>query len=112
MLIKCNECGHKVSDKADTCPNCNAKVTKVLNGFEYFFKNIIGFTIGYWGITTVLLMLFAKSSHNTIYYHIFGLNLDVTSMLVIALPLALVTVVLLAIKQHKKYKELKAKYGN
>lgn len=27
-LIKCKECGHDVSDKADACPNCGAKVQK------------------------------------------------------------------------------------
>lgn len=26
-LIKCKECGHDVSNKAETCPNCGAKVT-------------------------------------------------------------------------------------
>ena len=26
MLIKCNECGKEVSDKANTCPNCGAPV--------------------------------------------------------------------------------------
>ena len=25
-LIKCTECGHEVSDKAQTCPNCGAPV--------------------------------------------------------------------------------------
>jgi RNA polymerase subunit RPABC4/transcription elongation factor Spt4 len=27
-LSKCNECGHKVSKKAETCPSCGAKVKK------------------------------------------------------------------------------------
>ena len=27
-LIKCKECGHEVSDKADKCPNCGAPVPK------------------------------------------------------------------------------------
>lgn len=26
MLIKCNECGKEVSDKANTCPNCGAPI--------------------------------------------------------------------------------------
>lgn len=25
-LIKCNECGHKVSDRAKTCPNCGVEI--------------------------------------------------------------------------------------
>lgn len=28
MLIKCKECGKKISDKAITCPNCGAPVGK------------------------------------------------------------------------------------
>ena len=27
-LIKCNECGKEVSDKANTCPNCGAPITE------------------------------------------------------------------------------------
>ena len=29
MLIKCNECGKEVSDKANTCPNCGAPVQTI-----------------------------------------------------------------------------------
>lgn len=25
-LIKCNECGHEVSDKAQNCPNCGCPI--------------------------------------------------------------------------------------
>lgn len=28
-LIKCNECGHEVSDKASACPNCGCPIEKV-----------------------------------------------------------------------------------
>ena len=27
-LIKCNECGHEVSDKASVCPNCGCPLVK------------------------------------------------------------------------------------
>ncbi|MCF7943853.1 MAG: zinc ribbon domain-containing protein [Spirochaetia bacterium] len=27
MLIECSECGHQISDKATTCPNCGAPVS-------------------------------------------------------------------------------------
>lgn len=30
MLIKCTECGHKVSDKADKCPECGCPVGEIL----------------------------------------------------------------------------------
>lgn len=26
-MIKCQECGHEISDKAKTCPNCGAKLS-------------------------------------------------------------------------------------
>lgn len=29
-LKNCKECGYQVSDKADNCPKCGAKVKKVL----------------------------------------------------------------------------------
>lgn len=29
-LIKCNECGHEVSDKASACPNCGCPIEKTL----------------------------------------------------------------------------------
>ena len=29
-LIKCKECGHEVSDKASTCPNCGCPIEKGL----------------------------------------------------------------------------------
>jgi len=28
-LIKCNECGHEVSDKAQTCPKCGAPINQI-----------------------------------------------------------------------------------
>lgn len=30
MLIECTECGHKVSDKADKCPECGCPVREIL----------------------------------------------------------------------------------
>ena len=30
MLIKCTECGHKVSDKADKCPECGCPMKEIL----------------------------------------------------------------------------------
>lgn len=29
-LIKCNECGHEVSDKASVCPNCGCPIERIL----------------------------------------------------------------------------------
>ena len=30
MLIKCTECGHDVSDKAEKCPNCGCPVSEII----------------------------------------------------------------------------------
>lgn len=30
-LIKCSECGHKISDQAKTCPKCGKRVTNVMS---------------------------------------------------------------------------------
>lgn len=64
MLMKCTECGHDVSDKADKCPNCGCPVSEIIkclqdlegsntnsiddnnfeseNGGNYIFCNING----------------------------------------------------------------------
>lgn len=58
-LIKCKECGHEVSDKATTCPNCGCpmKVVESENGFspKKLFKVVIPVLlvaliggVGYW----------------------------------------------------------------
>ena len=42
MLIKCNECGKEISDKATSCPNCGApvKIEKNAEEIENFSKNL------------------------------------------------------------------------
>ena len=43
MLIKCTECGHDVSDKAKSCPNCGCPVSEILQVPEKgIFCNING----------------------------------------------------------------------
>ncbi len=43
MLIKCTECGHDVSDKAESCPNCGCPVSEILQVPEKgIFCNING----------------------------------------------------------------------
>jgi hypothetical protein len=54
-LIKCNECGNDVSDKAPACPKCGAPVEKVLpnqgssatGGFQQHFSTIPPVNSGY-----------------------------------------------------------------
>jgi hypothetical protein len=114
MLIKCNECGHQVSNKADTCPNCNAKIPQVLNGYQYFFKYIVGYFILYWGTTSILLMIFGENPSYTSVYYIFGLKLSILNdyFILTNLSLGFLTTLLLAIKQHKKYQFSKVENGN
>ena len=47
MLIKCNECGKEVSDKANTCPNCGApiKEDEIKKGQQTFVKRLIAAVI-------------------------------------------------------------------
>jgi zinc-ribbon domain len=40
-LIKCRECGHEISKKAKTCPNCGGKVKKT----GFFLKLLIAFGV-------------------------------------------------------------------
>ena len=43
MLIKCTECGHDVSDKAESCPNCGCPVSEILQVLKKgIFCNING----------------------------------------------------------------------
>lgn len=43
MLIKCTECGHDVSDKAESCPNCGCPVSEILQvSKKNIFCNING----------------------------------------------------------------------
>jgi hypothetical protein len=113
MLINCKECGHQVSDKADTCPNCNAKVTKVLNGYQYFFRYVFGFSLFFWIFMSMFIALFGTKSGVDNYY-ISGLKLNMwnDNFILINLGIGILITVLLAIKQHKKYQSLKAEYGN
>ena len=30
MLISCKECNHKISDKANTCPNCGYPLRRII----------------------------------------------------------------------------------
>ena len=39
-LIKCKECGHEVSKKADKCPNCGAPIKKQTSGCAMLFAII------------------------------------------------------------------------
>ncbi len=48
MLIKCPECGHEVSDKAETCPHC---------GIAIAGKKKSGSTRTLWVILTIVLVL-------------------------------------------------------
>ena len=41
-LIKCKECGHEVSKKADKCPNCGAPIKKQTSGCAMLFAIISG----------------------------------------------------------------------
>ncbi len=109
MLIKCNECGHQVSDKADTCPNCNTKVTKVLNGFEYFFKIILGAYFVCWLIGVAFLEYFGIQGATFDYILI---NNTKIGSIEIGVFLSLILSVFLSFREHKKYKSFKAKYGN
>lgn len=52
-LIKCPECGHSVSDKAKTCPNCGVRIKK---------KSYA------WLIFTVALLIIIAGSLSYIYY--------------------------------------------
>ncbi|RXJ68658.1 hypothetical protein CRV08_07505 [Halarcobacter ebronensis] len=92
----------------------NNKETKILNGYQYFFKSIFGFIIGYWAIIAILLMIFGENPSYTSVYYIFGLKLSILNDYVVltSLFLGFLTTLLLAIKQHKKYQSLKAKNGN
>jgi len=38
-MIKCTECGHMVSDKANTCPECGCPVSEILK--EIHKKSIL-----------------------------------------------------------------------
>ena len=41
-LIKCKECGHEVSKKADKCPNCGAPIKKKTSGCAWMFLIFFG----------------------------------------------------------------------
>ena len=41
-LIKCNECGKEISDKAKTCPNCGAQIQLNELKQEVSWKSAIG----------------------------------------------------------------------
>ena len=41
-LINCKECGHEVSKKAETCPNCGAPIKKQTSGCATLFAIICG----------------------------------------------------------------------
>ncbi|WP_044418996.1 hypothetical protein [Halarcobacter anaerophilus] len=92
----------------------NNKETKILNGYQYFFKSIFGFIIGYWAIIAILLMIFGKNPSYTSVYYIFGLKLSILNDYVVltSLFLGFLTTILFSIKQHKKYKSLKVKNGD
>lgn len=56
-LIKCSECGHEVSDKASSCPNCGNPVDRKSNGSWKkpiigiaFFLIIIAGAFGIWNV--------------------------------------------------------------
>lgn len=92
----------------------NNKETKILNGYQYFFKSVFGFIIGYWAIIAILLMIFGENPSYTSVYYIFGLKLSILNDYVVltSLFLGFLTTILLAIKQHKKYQSLKVKNGD
>ena len=50
-LVKCKECGNKVSKKAKTCPQCGAPNKKRNSPFEYFLLIVIIF-LGFVAIST------------------------------------------------------------
>lgn len=39
-LIKCSECGNRVSDLAKSCPNCGAPINENENTIEFTSKNL------------------------------------------------------------------------
>ena len=44
-LIKCKECGHEVSKKADKCPNCGAPIKKKTSGCAWLFLIFVGYAL-------------------------------------------------------------------
>jgi hypothetical protein len=48
-LIKCKECGHEISKKAETCPNCGAKRKKSASGGCLLLIILAVLFIGYIG---------------------------------------------------------------
>lgn len=104
MLIKCPECENEVSTNAKTCPQCGAKGTQVTTGFQYFFKNIIGYMI-----VGLFVGMVLAGTYNTItrpYANTFNETMDYGFIMafVIGLPLA----IYMAYRENKKFNSLKS----
>ena len=58
-LVKCNECGHEVSDKASTCPNCGSPISNPTQENNTRWGKKV--TVGCWLLIIPILMLFEFS---------------------------------------------------
>lgn len=98
----------------------NNKETKILNGYQYFFKYVFYISMASFILIGNLIIMFIKESglfsdrFGFIYtergfVYIDGVNAGAFE---IGLPIGILITVLLAIKQHKKYQSLKVENGD